>query len=186
MAYSSSIDTGLAQTPDLTNINTPDKLSYQFVQLYNAIEILAQSIDQYTGNTPNPDPTQWTQGGGLNQATLGNVATVYVQAQGNIATGQLIGIDPATKFGVLANGTSIPAIGLCTQGATSGLNISYILIGLVSFYAAASFTPGLEYYVGTTGFFTAARPAVGTTGQHGGFALTDKAIFWNPSGVMKY
>lgn len=182
----SSINTGLAAIPDLTNINDPGKLSYQLIQLYNAIGILQQAIDSYTGNTPNHDPTQWLEQGGFNQATIGNLSTVYVKADVTIATGQLIGISPTTKNAVLANGIAIPAVGLCTNGAAAGSNISYILIGLVQFYATGSFTPGTEYYVGATGFFSATRPATGSTGQHGGFALTDTAIFWNPSGILKY
>lgn len=187
----SSINLNLPQLPDLANISSdPNKIAYNLIQLYNAVGILASAIDAYTGNTPNPDPTQFlASGSGLNQAQVGNICTIYGIAKVNLTYGQIVALDPSTGQFIPATGIAA-ALGLGVVnfpgGATAGSNVSVQFFGVAGFYAAGSFAPGTEYYVGAAGSFTTVRPTVGTTGQSIGVGLTTQAIWIKPSGLLKF
>lgn len=183
---STSINTGLPQIPDLTDINTATGLSRQFIDLYNAIGILAAGIDSYTGNTPvaaqndtaTPEQT----------VILGNTANMWATADSDIGAGFLVNI--------LDNGAGLPLAQLCdaslglaqlAQGlaitsANAGDPIQILLIGLFDF--GGSVTAGAIYYAsgstGAGGLSTVAPTASGWAVQPVGFGVDGTSIFINP------
>lgn len=185
MSYSSSINTGLQQVPDLTDIQSVGKLSFQFIQIYNAMAILAQSIDSYTGNSPATSSSSSTP---PEQTILvGNTANMWCIATEAISPGFLVSlsnVSGVTKC-TLATGLTLSTIALglsMTAAAGAGSSIQILLLGLFNF--GGSVTPGALYYTdvgGPAGAITTTAPT--TTGQLVqpiGYGVDTDSIFFNP------
>lgn len=183
--YSSSIDTGLQPIPDLTNISSPDKLAFQFIQLYNAVGILAQAIDDYTGNTPqsNSNPNAPPE----STVLVGNTANMWCVANAAINAGflvTLINSSGVTKAELASAGSkTTPAMGMSMNSVAAGAQLQVLLLGLFNF--GGSVTPGQMYYLSnsvpgglstsTTGYVT------GNIVQAVGFGVDTESIFFNPT-----
>jgi hypothetical protein len=180
----SSIDTGLQPIPDLTDITTADKLAFQFIQLYNAVGILAQAIDSYTGNTPaiaqnqNASPEQ--------TVLLGNQANMWCVAATNLAAGYLVNLENvggATQARYAqATGLGSMAMGITMGAASGGGQVQVLLLGLFNF--GGSVTPGAIYYLSNTvpgGLTTTYPGGTGYYNQAVGFGVDTDSIFFNPS-----
>lgn len=196
----SSINTGLQQTPDLTDIMSAGKLGFQFISIYNAINVLAQAIDTYTGNTP-PD----AQGNNQNQppdqtVTLGNFSSFWATAAVSISSGFLVAINSAGQI-VLAspNGSQVTtgtnqspntpgaptnaACGIAVSSASAGAQIHVMLRGLVNF-GTGNLKPGAIYYPGSSPGSLTYNPGGMTAGwgkQVIGVALNSALMFVAPS-----
>lgn len=176
----SSINTGLANIPDLSGVGNK-QTEFHIIQLYNAIGILQQAVDTYSGNTPSA-PNNWssTDPGSVN--TIANNSKFYLTAAADITAGVLVGINAAGQA-VLADKTSgVWAIGVATNAVSSGAVCEIILMGCLNLYAAGTFVKGTKYYLGDAGHFTATLPAtVGDMIQPVAFAYLDTAIYLFPS-----
>lgn len=180
MAYSSSIDTGLSNIPDLTNITQPNQLSYQFISIYNAISILAQGIDAYTGNTPVTNDNPATNG-----SVTGAANTGYFIAGVAIAAGRLCTINAAGNAVLADSGTAaLLARGVAVAAATVGAQVTLQLFGSCAIFAAGTFTKGSTYYLGVGGLFTITPPATGFV-QAVAWAASDTTLFMNPALVNR-
>ena len=182
----SSINTGLQQTPDLTDIQSVGKLSFQFISIYNAISILQQAIDTYTGNTPaaadgsnqNATPEQ--------TVLVGNNCAMWCTASANLSAGFLVNLFNVSgqTQARYANATVLTqqAHGITLNAASAGQPIHILLLGLFNF--GGSVTPGQMYYLSTTpGGLSTTPPAVGSSElvQPVGFGVDTNSIFFNPS-----
>jgi len=195
----SSINTGLQQTPDLTDIQTPGKLAFQFISLYNAIEILSQAIDTYTGNTPAD-----AQGNYQNQTidqtlTLGNYTSIWVTAANAITAGYMVSFssgqavlsvqnnaNPDNNTLQNFNPSGIPdgrAMGIAVTSAGIGSQIKVMLIGMVNF-GVGNLKPGAMYYHGSAAGSLTYNPTGMITGrgkQPLGFAIDSAHMFIAPA-----
>lgn len=179
-----STNTGLQQTPDLTDIMSVGKLSFQFISIYNAIQVLQQAIDTYTGNTPSG-----AQGsGGTPESTVivGNTANMYCSAGVNISAGFLVtlynvgGVTHA-KY-AQANSSATPCYGISMNAASAGQQVQVLLLGLFNF--GGGVTPGQIYYLSdaTPGALVTARPSTPSDiVQAVGFGVDSNSIFFNPT-----
>ena len=200
----SSINTGLQQTPDLTDIQSPGKLGFQFISLYNAINILAQAIDTYTGNTP-PDANGNYQNQLPNQTvTLGNLAYIWITADQAIGSGYLVSIN-TTGHAVLADPANIIStasndaaggqgynpsnkaegvvVGIAVSNASVGQQLKVMLMGVVNF-GTGNLHPGNKYYLGSSPGSITNNPAtmpVSGIRQPIGFAIDSANMFINPA-----
>lgn len=181
---SSSINLGLQQVPDLTDIQSIGKLSFQFIQLYNAMNILANSIDAYTGNTPNPANTNGSTP--ESSVIVGQQANMWCNAQVNISAGFLVTL---TNVGGVTNaklalgslGLVGMAHGLSMTTATAGSPVQVMLIGLFNF--GGGVTPGALYYVSPSvggGIVTLRPSSPGQLIQGVGFGVDTNSLFINP------
>ena|ERR1700744_2262770 len=183
-SFNASINTGLQQTPDLTDIMSIGKLSFQFIQVYNAINILAQAIDTYTGNTP-PSSSQSSQTA-ESTVIVGNTANFWCTANVNISAGFLVGLKNVSGVtnAVLAQangGSSVLAMGISMNAASAGQPIQVLLLGLFNF--GGSVTPGTIYYTSPTtpgGIVATAPSTAGQIIQPVGIGLDTNSIFFNP------
>jgi hypothetical protein len=178
----SSINTGLQNIPDLTDIQSVGKLSFQFIQIYNAIGVLQQAIDSYTGNTPSG--TVGTGGSPESTVIVGNMASMYATANVNIPAGYLVSINGSGQV-VLANAAyaaNVPAMGLSIAAASAGAQCHILLFGLFNF--GGSVTPGTIYYTSpnVAGGLAATKPVLaGQLIQPVAFGVDTNSVFLNPS-----
>lgn len=182
----SSINTGLQQTPDLTDIQSVGKLSYQFISLYNAIGVLQQAIDTYTGNTPAPANNSNQNQPPEQTVIVGNTSNMWCKANANISAGFAIGLGNVggvtEAILALASTSSVQCFGLSMTSATAGNPIQVLLLGLFNF--GGSVTPGALYYLspGVAGGLTTTKPSTaGQLIQPLGFGVDTSSIFFNPS-----
>ena len=182
----SSINTGLSPVPDLTDIQSTGKLSFQFIQLYNAIGVLQQAIDQYTGNSPAPADNSNQSAPAENTVLLGNTANMWATCgTTNINAGYLVyftnNSGVTTVSLAQANSFTKLAYGISMTSATAGNPIQVLLLGLFNF--GGSVTPGQLYYLSDTvagGLTTTAPSTVGTIVQPAGYGVDTNSIFFNP------
>lgn len=182
----SSINTGLQQTPDLTDIASPGKLGFQFIQLYNAIGILQQAVDTYTGNTPaRADNSQQNQ---TPEQTIlvGNTSTMWATASINISAGFLVNLVNAGGVTEVQYANAIsaaaPCHGISMAAASAGNKIQVLLLGLFNF--GGSVTPGQMYYLSSSvaGGLSTTRPSTsGNIVQAVGYGVDTNSIFFNPT-----
>lgn len=180
---SSSINTGLAAIPDLTDIQSAGKLGFQFIQLYNAVGVLQQAIDSYTGNSPvqastssqSPETTILVGNTSSMWAKCGTTAIsagylVYFTNNSGVTTVNLAKSDAAYSI----------AIGISITSAAAGANIQVLLLGLFNF--GGSVTPGSLYYTSPTvpGGLTVTIPTTGNLIQPVGYGVDTNSIFFNP------
>lgn len=182
----SSINTGLQQIPDLTDIQSVGKLSFQFISIYNAIGVLQQAIDTYTGNTP---PTA----SGSNQSTppeqsviVGNTANMWCVAGAGISAGFLVNLynNSGVTQAQLATAAVVGqiAMGLTMTSAAINTSIQVLLLGLFNF--GGSVSPGGLYYTSDSvpgGLTLTAPTAVGHFVQPVGYGVDTNSIWFNPS-----
>lgn len=171
----SSINTGLASVPDLTGVNN-SQIDFHIIQLYNAVDILAQATDAYTGNVPQSSGQDQPEGGTYGPAVQGYIITSVA-----LTPGALVGIDGTSGQLVNADstlGTPILARGICTSTSNPGDQASVLLFGVLPTFAAGTFTPGDTYYLGAGGLFIHTRPITGVE-QAVGYALTATSFFFN-------
>lgn len=183
----SSINTGLQQTPDLTDIQSVGKLSFQFISIYNAIGVLQQAIDTYTGNTPVPANNSNQSQPPEQTVIVGNTANMWCKANVTISAGFALGL--ANVGGVieailaLASSSPVQCFGLSMTSATAGNPIQVLLLGLFNF--GGSVTPGALYYLspGVGGGLTTTKPTAGSGQliQPLGYGVDTNSIFFNPS-----
>lgn len=190
MTFSSSINTGLQQVPDLTEIQTVGKLSFQFISIYNAINILSQAIDSYTGNAPatSTSDTQTAE----STVLVGNTSNLWVKASVAISAGYLVnltntgGATTAQLASAVPPGGTSPnliAHGLSMNTVAAGAQLQVLLLGLFNF--GGSVTPGQLYYLSDTvlGALMTAPPTAGSGHliQPVGFGLDTNSLWFNPS-----
>lgn len=184
-AYTSSIDTGLPNTPDLADIQTPQKLAMTFIEMFNAMQILGQAIDAYTGNTPaGPDtsaqPAEST-------VLIGNTTNFWCNASTALPAGYLVTIFNVSgvtnaKLANAASGYSGTAMGLTMAAADINTPVQVMLIGLFNF--GSGVTPGTMYYLSDAvagGIAAAAPSTAGHLVQPVGFGIDTESVFINPS-----
>lgn len=181
-----SIDTGLPEIPDLTNINTEVGVSKQFIDIYNAIGILAQGIDSYTGNTPESASTSTASP--ESTILVGNTANMWATAQVDISAGFLVNIidsGAGVPKAILADasmGLAEIAMAISLTSASAGSQIQIQLLGLFDF--GGSVVAGQLYYCsgagGAGGISTVKPTASGWAVQPVGFGVDGDSIFINP------
>src|SRR5579863_2517548 len=182
----SSFNTGLQQVPDLLNITSVGKLSFQFISIYNAIGVLQQAIDSYTGNSPAPSNNSNQNAAPETTVLIGNTANMWLLAAQNINAGFLVTITNSggTAIANLSNVASTPygqAMGISMTNATTGNPLQILLLGLFNF--GGSVTPGGIYYASALvpGGLSLTPPSVsGQLIQPVGFGVDSNSIFFNP------
>jgi hypothetical protein len=187
MAFASSINTGLQQTPDLTDIQSVGKLSFQFISIYNAIQALQQAIDNYTGNAPATPTTSTSPATPESTILVGNTANMWCVANANINAGYLVnlfnssGVTKAQLADAAITGT-YPAMGISMNNASAGGNLQVLLLGLFNF--GGSVTPGAVYYLSdaVAGGITVTPPTTGSGHllQPVGFGVDTNSMWFNP------
>lgn len=181
----SSIDTGLSATPDLTNVQSVGALSYQLITIYNAINILAQAIDAYTGNAPEntETPNQPAEA----TVIVGNMANFFCNAAVDLGAGFLVTLESVggvtnAKLADASLGLAGIAHGLTMGTATAGSPIQILLLGLFNFGGGP--TAGVIYYLSDTnpGDIIATKPtAAGSLVQAIGFGIDTDSMWISPS-----
>lgn len=184
MTFTSSINTGLQQTPDLTDIQSTGKLSFQFISLYNAIQVLQQAIDNYTGNSPQTGTsnTQTAE----STVIVGNTSNFWCNAKTALSAGFLVtltNVSGVTNAGLAnASASSTLAMGLTMTAAAINTPVQILLLGLFNF--GGSVTPGALYYLSDTTAGALVTTPNSTTGhivQPVGFGVDTNSIWFNPS-----
>lgn len=157
---------GLAATPDTTN----PELFAVAMPIYNALRSLAGSLDASTGTSFVAPADYETK---LPTATLlvSNLAHMYVKCAVAIAAGRTVALDTS---GSAVLGTSGTVLGYAAQEGAVG---EYIKVVLQGYWPVGAVVPGTLYRASATaGGFTASG-----AGQPLGFAISTKAIYFNPS-----
>lgn len=164
MTQQSSINTGLDILPATT-----DKSNFgDIFKLYNAIKILADSIDLYTGELV---PTGTESSAGLTYLRVQKISRAYLQASVSITAGQMVGINGSSQ---IVLGTVGTVVGFAPAAITAGNYGEIDLLGLCTAYTGL--TPGAMYYAAAAGAITAVPSA-----QKIGFAITTTTLFVNPA-----
>lgn len=186
----SSINTGLQATPDLGGISE-SKTAYHIVQMYNAISILQQAIDTYTGNTPYAQ-SEWDASDPGKHNMIAASSKIYLTAGEDITAGLFVAINDGDGKAYMAqcgDGSAFPpspvtprtAIGIASTSVSAGAVAEIFTQGSLNIYAASTFTPGKYYYLGNSGHFSATAPTgTGSIIQIMGYALTDKEFYLWP------
>lgn len=168
-----SINLGLPAMPLVQD----QKLFPEFVRVYNAIKQLATALDRYTGIVGEPQEL-WDQIG-VTQCTVGINSKVYLTAGEAISRGNLVGID-LTGRAFLAEDQVLSAVGFCTAPGTTplGHTVEIQLLGMFPLFPPSTLSPGEPYYCSSTPGLIG---PVGSGTQCVGIAITDQALFFNPS-----
>lgn len=164
MASQSSINLQLDVLPASTDKNNFADL----FKLYNAVKLLADSIDLYTGEGI---PTGSESYNGLTYLRLQKIARVYLQASVAITPGQMVGINASSQFILGTPGT---VRGFAPAAISSGAYGEIDLLGLCLNYTGL--TPGATYYAAAAGAISTVASA-----QKIGFAITTTTLFVNPA-----
>ncbi len=182
MAEKFSVDLGLAFIPETAN----PALFNELYKVYNAIKILAGTLDIYTGAI-RPDEDTWPQLTAANTILSQNVNRIYVPFSEDVTPGQVVTLfnDSGVVTAKLAGGPVWAGdcrgfMSLLTT-VTSGTFGEVTLFGLHSLLTGA--TPAAIYYTSpdTPGLFTDIEPS--SPGQHLqriGYALNTGGLFFNP------
>lgn len=177
----STINTGLSNLP----LEVKDATTYaEFVKLYNAVKIVAQAMDTYTGIGTYP-ADQWDQVGN-NGILVQNHTKIYPIFGDNVNQGQLvtlkdIGGVPKAYLAIAASNDIRKCRGFATGNVLAGNRGEVVLQGLYPY--AGGLTIGQTYYLsnGTYGAFTAVNPSgVGNIRQGIGYAISTSAMYFNP------
>lgn len=179
MSYESTINTGL---PAIAN--PPDPAFFaEFTRVYNAIQVLATTIDAYTGALP-ADISEYDATPVSSTVLIQNMQRVYVLFSQTVSYGQLVNFH--NVGGVLnaqlssASG-SLPAHAWCsTAGGVTAGNWGEVMIGGL-ILAWGSLTPGATYYLGNTAGTFSTTP--GTLSQKLGYALGSNLFFFRPDNI---
>lgn len=176
-----SINLGLPATPDVKD----PTIFVELLRVYNAINAVARGLDTYTGALPAlPEDYDYL---GLSNLRDQNISRMYPIFDVDVLAGAMINVYnvAGVLHARLANATdgTKPARGFAAATVTSGNRGEIVLLGLHPLLSGL--TPGALYYlsaVSATGQITSAAPAtVGNLVQPVGFALSDTAIWFNPT-----
>ncbi len=153
------------------------KLFIEFLQVYNAIKVLGYSLDSYTGAITAPYE-DWAEIG-LNSASVGNIAKIYIVFYETAEIGNTIAFDDISSIPMarLAD-TTYRARGVCTKATEAGDMGEVTLFGRFPLFPAGSLTPGLTYHQSATAGEIIPGPSAN---QAIGYAITDTSLFFNPS-----
>lgn len=179
----STINTGLSVLP----MEVKDSAAYaEFIKLYNAVKIVAQAMDTYTGIGTYP-ADQWNQVGNSGILVQNHTKIYPVCAEASISKGQLValrdvgGVTQAVLS--FAGSTDIRKCrGFANTDGVSGQRMEVVLQGLYPY--AGGLTVGQTYYQsnGTYGAFTAVTPSgAGNIRQGIGYAVSTNAMYFNPN-----
>lgn len=180
-SLSTSINLGLPQGPETTDMLLYAELS----RIYNAINILAQSIDVYTGGL-NPDSTEWSAQNNISTIRTQNILRTYCKANEDIASGALVcfvnGTTELLAVNADATDDTKPARGYCSAGAINAGEFGQFTLGNSLHPSISGLTYGTKYYLSTTpGLITATEPTdPGNLVQVIGFALSPTELFFCP------
>lgn len=175
MAYQgqNSFSLGLSQTPETTD----SKIFPELVRIYNALHIMQDALDAYTGHVPTP-PQYYNQITPAQSLGSSGSNKLYCKANENIGAGHVVGFSniageiQARKAG---GGTGGKAQGICnvSGGVLAGQYGEFIFLSGLSQYIGGM-TKGIVYYLSSTtpGLITS---AAGTTPI--GFALDSSLLF---------
>jgi hypothetical protein len=180
--YSTSI--GLSVLPEIDQKQHP-QIFLEFLRMRNAFKSLQGALDLYTGAL-SEDPKYWEQAKVYETTRIQNISRVYAKAGENITLGQTVTFTNVagvlTAFKANATNNTKPARAFCsvTAGVLSGAFGEFILSGVNPYITGL--TPAATYYLNTTsGQITATAPStVGNIVQEVGYALSDKALWFNP------
>jgi hypothetical protein len=182
MGYNSSINLGLARLPETQE----PELFTEAYKIYNALFILAATLDSYTGHL-QPDSSIWSQLTANDTILSGGMNRLYVIAGSAITAGQMCNL--YNVAGVLK---AQPAAGAAWAGgdvrgfATADIaagDFGEIILGGLDTHVTG-LTPGTLYYASnaTAGGITATKPnANGNHVQPVGYALSATTLFFAPS-----
>lgn len=164
-----SVNLGLDISPQ-----AQDKNFYDIYRLYNAVKILADALDRYTGTiVPTPPAGSDLSIYGLNYMLIQNTTKVFLTAGAtDIPSNVPVAIDSAGRIILASNlngchGFSTSAIPANTVGPIALLGAMYV---------STAITPGYKYY-------TTATPGVisSVSGTYiVGFAIDAHHLFVNP------
>lgn len=181
-----STNTGLQEVPDLTDILSVGKVSFHLIQIYNAIGILQQALDNYTGNSPVPSNQSNQSSPPENTVLVGNTANLWCTCgPTNIDAGYLVyftnnsGVTTA-NLATAATPADF-AVGISMGSATTGNSIQILLLGLFNF--GGSVVPGQIYYLSDStpgGLVTTPPITLGHIVQPIGYGVDTNSIFFNP------
>lgn len=181
-----STNLGLQEVPDLTDILSVGKISFHLIQIYNALGVLQQALDNYTGNSPAPADNSNQSSPPENTVLIGNTANiwttcgttsinagylVYFTNNAGVTTSELANASNATKL----------ALGIAMGSATTGNPLQVLLLGLFNF--GGSVIPGQLYYLSDStpgGLVTTPPIATGHIVQPVGYGVDTNSIFFNP------
>lgn len=168
-----SVNLGLPAAP---LSNTPELFS-EMLRVYNALRILANALDDYTG-VISPPNSEWSQLG--IQVRSHGMNRVYLPAFENIAYGETVAFynDAGTVKLRKAVVSTYPCRGYCSVsgGVTAGQTCEAVLFGVSATFTAGTFTVGATYYQAAT----AGAITNGVTAQKVGYAMTTSLLFFNP------
>jgi hypothetical protein len=176
MPHQLSLNLGLDVMPIS---QSPDTLP-DLLRLYNACNLLASQIDDFTGAI-GAEPSTWSQQGASRIVTQ-NGARLYCQTTEALSPGNVVTLynSGATTLAKKAGGSTWQGYArgfvLDTFAANSWCEI--FLIGVNN--AIAGMTPGTVYYIseGTPGLIAA---STGTHAQKVGYALSTTQLWFCPS-----
>ena len=175
-----SVNTGLSLVPDTQN----KELFNELVRVYNAINMVASSLDAYTGALSR-DPVDWPSLSPSDTIHSQWMNRLYVLFSANATAGQMI--DLWNNAGALnarpAGGAAWLGIarGFSTGAVTAG-NYGEVILGGLHEYVAG-LVPGTVYYLdaaGPAGNIVAVAPGVGFR-QPIGYALSGNRLFFQPA-----
>lgn len=175
MAYRSTINTGLPNTPDV-----PDpKFFAEFVRLYNAVRNLTIAIDSYTGAQAQ-EAAYYSQTPATQTLLSQNSLRLYVPFTVTMTLGQTVNLfDNAGALGARlasAAAAGTPMHGWVSIAATAGNYGEVMLGGLCTLIGGL--TRGTTYYLGNTAG-TIANTA-GVVSQRVGYAIGTSQLFVQP------
>lgn len=172
MANNFSSNLGLDQLPNVED----EKVYGDMLRVFNAINILGQNLDTYTG-IQSPDQSTWSSITPQQSLLVGNQCTIYVTTSVALTNGQLVGLNSSGQC-VLANSGTILAIGVCIGNFAAGATAQILLFGLNG--AVTGLVPGTHYYLATTGSFTSTAPTSGSR-QPIGYAIQATLMWFSPA-----
>lgn len=180
-----SFNLGLTAQPEVNQKKYGD-LYGEFLRLHNAIELVQQALDIYTGAL-SEDPQYWSSSKATSVARVQNISKVYAQATENISLAQVVHFQNSAGALTARKADATDATKLCrafcttSGGVLSGAYGEFVLLGVNPYYSGL--TPGTPYYLTTAaGQISATAPAVvGNVVQPVGYALSPTDLWFIPS-----
>lgn len=179
-----STNLGLSVLPEVDQKQHP-QIFLEFVRIRNALKTLQSALDVYTGAL-GEDPKYWNQAKVSDTTRIQNISRIYAQAGEDIGLSQTVTFTNVsgvlTAYKANATNATKPARAFCSvpSGVLSGAFGEFVLMGINPFYAGL--TPGATYYLHTTSgqVFGSPPASAGNIVQEVGYALSSKALWFNP------
>ncbi len=170
-----SVNLGL---PTATSVQDPE-LALEFNRLYNAVKLLARTLDLNTGAL-SEESTYWDQAG-VSRYKFGNNSKIYLEAGEDLDYGSLVGIKNDGKAWKADDGV-LRCVGFCsvTTGTLTGEFTEFQVFGVYPPFPAATLTPGNFYYLSSTAGELGAAGTGPTWNQVIGFAVSDTSLIFMP------